>query len=151
MQVLVLNCGSSSLKWKLIDTATRGGRLGQAGVGYFHNCPAEHLYHDAGQQRGEPIGAWLARLSGERTSVLLISDAGAARGGFSPERALHTAVFLGRLKQQFGQIAWLNPMPRERWPGTTAEVIAQLAPMFAITRAGLDGAIDVLRGRAGRG
>ncbi len=140
-----------TLSQVLIDTATRGGRLGQAGVGYFHNCPASHLYHDPGQQRAEPLTSWLERLSAERTSVLIISDAGAARGGLSPERAFRTAAFLSSLKRRFAQIAWLNPMPRERWPGTTAEVIAQIVPMFAITRAGLDGAINVLRGRASRG
>ncbi|NEP43619.1 MAG: hypothetical protein F6K35_32095 [Okeania sp. SIO2H7] len=44
-------------------------------------------------------------------------------------------------------IAWLNSILRSRWKGTTAEKVAELVPMFEITRRGLQGAIDVLRGR----
>ena len=47
-------------------------------------------------------------------------------------------------------MAWLNPMPQERWAGTTAEAIAQQVPMFEFNRAGLEQAIGALRGQRGQ-
>ncbi|NWF61469.1 MAG: hypothetical protein HXY43_20010 [Fischerella sp.] len=79
--------------------------------------------------------------------VLIFSDAGAARGGLSLERLELTEKFLNQLKQKARYIAWLNPMAKERWFGTTAGEIAPLVPMFDFSHQGLDGVIDVLRGR----
>src|SRR5207245_10873450 len=82
-----------------------------------------------------------------QAGVLVFCDAGAARGGFNLERIDLTEKFLKRFKQSFRYIAWLNPMPRSRWPGTTAGEVMQLIPMFDLSRRGLDDAISVLRGR----
>jgi hypothetical protein len=84
---------------------------------------------------------------GERAVVLIVSDAGAARGSFESERVERTQVFLNQLKRSVRRYAWLNPMPNHRWKGTTAEDIARLVPMFEMSRRGLDAAIDILRGR----
>jgi len=43
-------------------------------------------------------------------------------------------------------IAWLNPMPKERWLGTSADVISYLVPMFEINANGFRGAINFLQG-----
>ena len=135
------------LSRQLIETAQRGGRLGQAGAYYFHNCPTEYLYRDVGHQQSMLLDAVLERLRGGHVAVLIVSDAGAARGGFNPDRVLLTAAFLSRLKQQVRHLAWLNPMPHERWRSTTADLIARLVPMFEMSRRGVDSVIDVLRGR----
>ena len=79
--------------------------------------------------------------------MFIFSDAGAARGGYSEERYELTKEFLAQLKQRLRYIAWLNPMPRSRWLGTTAGEIARLVPMFEVSRLGLQDAIGVLRGR----
>ena len=137
-----------ALSRRLTETALRGGRLGRTGVYYFHNSPIDYLYHSPNHQNAEAISNILANLPSERTGVLIFSDGGAARGGFSPERLELTAVFLEQLKQKVRYIAWLNPMPRSRWSGTTADDIAHLVPMFEVSRRGLQDAIDVLRGRS---
>ncbi|MBW4577995.1 MAG: hypothetical protein KME42_00275 [Tildeniella nuda ZEHNDER 1965/U140] len=138
-----------SLSQRLIDTALQGGRLGKAGVYYFHNCPADYVYHDPVHQEAVAIDDFLAQLN-SRTAVLIFSDAGSARGGFNPRRRRATKTFVDDLKQRVRYIAWLNPMPRSRWAGTTAGDIATVIPMFETSRQGLDGAIDVLRGKASK-
>lgn len=132
---------------RLIETALRGGRLGQTGIYYFHNCPVEYLYQDPYHQEAQRIDDLLTGMTSNRLGVLIFSDAGAARGGLNPERVDLTVAFLHQLKQKIRYISWLNPLPRSRWLGTTAGEIARFVPMFEVSRAGLDGAIDVLRGR----
>ncbi|WP_341526734.1 hypothetical protein WKK05_30025 [Nostoc sp. UHCC 0302] len=136
-----------ALSQRLAETALRGGRLGKASIYYFHNCPTKYLYHDQTRQKAEPVTDFLAQLRPERSTVLIFSDGGAARGGFSLERLELSQKFLDQLKQRSRYIAWLNPMATERWFGTTAGEIARLVPMFEVSRQGFDSAIDVLRGR----
>ena len=89
----------------------------------------------------------LGRLHPERSAALIFSDAGAARGDLELERVRTTVAFLDALRARVRNVAWLNPMPRVRWDGTTAGEVAQLVPMFELSRRGLYGAIGVLRGR----
>ena len=136
-----------SLTQRLAETAALEGRLGNAGIYYFHNCPIKYLYRDTHHLEAEQISNVLAGLNHKRASVLIISDAGATRGSFNLERVRLTKKFLDQTKSQVRQVAWLNPMPCSRWEESTAEEIARLIPMFEISRQGLDRAIDVLRGR----
>ncbi|MBD2681872.1 MULTISPECIES: hypothetical protein [Nostoc] len=136
-----------SLSIRLGQTASRGGQLGAAGIYYFHNCPVGYLYYDTLHQQAQPIEDVFARLPQNRVVALIFSDAGAARGGLNSERIELTEAFLKQLKQHVRYVAWLNPIPRKRWLGTTAGEIAGLVPMFEATREGLDGAINALRGR----
>ena len=136
-----------SLSARLAETALRGGRLGKAGIYYFHNCPIGYLYHDPMHYEAEPIEDVFAGLRREHTVVLIFSDAGAARGGLNLERAKLTATFLQQLNQQVRYVAWLNPVPKPRWATSTAREIALQVPMFEANRQGLDAAIDALRGR----
>jgi hypothetical protein len=105
----------------------------------------DYLYHDSYHQEAAALAQMLPRLP-ERTVVLIFSDAGAARGAYSEERIELTEMFLTQLRQRIRYIAWLNPMPEKRWFGTTAGEIADLVPMFEMTRRGLQDAIDLLRG-----
>lgn len=136
-----------ALSRRLADTAVHGGRLGKAHIYYFHNWPEEYLYHDAYRLKIEPVQDVLSQIHAEHAVVLILSDAGAARGGFNETRIDQTAHFLEQLKQCARHTAWLNPMPRSRWLGTTASEIMYTVPMFDISRRGLDQAINVLRGR----
>jgi uncharacterized protein with von Willebrand factor type A (vWA) domain len=132
---------------RLVESAQKGGRLAQAGVYYFNNIPRDKLYLAPTLVKAQPLEEILNRLPVERTVALIFSDAGAARGRVVPPRVELTAAFLRRLKAAVRRVAWINPMPRGRWQGTTAEEIARLAPMFQFTRLELDRAIDLLRGR----
>ncbi|MBD2772580.1 hypothetical protein [Iningainema tapete] len=132
---------------RLVETALQGGRLGRAGVYYFHNCPTKYFYHDSARLESEQIDTVLAQLNQSQAVALIFSDAGAVRGSFNPERHRLTKIFLEGLRKQVRYIAWLNPMPKLRWVNTTAQEIARLVPMFEINRQGLDSAIGALRGR----
>jgi uncharacterized protein len=136
-----------ALSRRLAETALRGGRLGSAGIYYFHNCPIDYLYRDSYHQEAALVNDIVTNICSERTAVLIFSDAGAARGGLNEERYDLTKQFLHKLKQRVRYIAWLNPMPEKRWFGTTAGEIACLVPMFEFSRRGLQDAIGVLRGR----
>jgi uncharacterized protein with von Willebrand factor type A (vWA) domain len=127
------------LSRRLIETALRGGRLGKTVIHYFHNCPSEQLHQDT-----------LDHPRYKRIVVLIFSDAGAARGNYSPERVDSTAQWFTALRRRARYVAWINPMPHQRWRGTTAEAIARFVPMFTIDRSGIDNAISVLRGHAVR-
>ena len=137
-----------ALSRRLTETALRGGRLGRAGVYYFHNCPATHLYCTPTRQEARSVEDVLNSLNDERTGILIFSDGGAARRGFSQVRLDLTKKFIDRLNKRFRYIAWLNPTPRVRWANTTADEIQQVVAMFDISRRGLDDAISLLRGRS---
>lgn len=138
-----------NLSHQLAETAVRGGRLQETDIYYFHNCPIDYLYQDCYYQMAQKIEDVFTRLNSPYTALLVFSDAGAARGGFNRERLAVTAQFLEQIRQQVRYLAWLNPMPRYRWFGTTADKIAQLVPMFELSRQGLYNAIAVLRGQSG--
>jgi uncharacterized protein len=149
--VLLLDQGGSMVPFhiltrQLLETLRRGGRLGQAGAYYFHDYPAGYLYRDVARVEAVSLGDALNEI-GERAVVLIVSDAGAARGTFDQERVDRTCEFVTRLKQAVRRCAWLNPMPHTRWAESSAGQIAQCLPMFEMSRRGLDAAISVLRGR----
>jgi len=58
-----------------------------------------------------------------------------------------TPEALFHFKQHTSLIAWLNPMPQERWSGTSAQIISPLTPMFQMDFDGFNNAIDVVRGQ----
>lgn len=133
----------------LVETALVGGAFSeeQVHVGYFHNFPTEYVYRDAHLTSPRKTSELLAECDGEM-SVLIVSDAGAARGFRRLERIRKTTEFLVKLKRYSSLISWLNPMPRERWQGSSAEVIAYMVPMEQMDADGLGNAIDVVRGQA---
>lgn len=153
------------------------GRLDAFTVGYFHNTagrsPDHHLlsslpdpfspaidpvlrliapladgwvYDDAGLTQPRPLATMLSA-AGRTVGVLVISDGGAARGRLDPARLLDTVALGKALRAGAGPLAWLNPVPQQRWRRTTTEQIARHIPMFPLTREGLYGAVDALRGR----
>lgn len=118
---------------------------GTVHISYFHDCPDDFLY-----ARPELAGAQpLSEVLGEHVKdslVLIISDAGAARGHYDGKRVADTQAFLKLLSSYTYLYSWINPLPRERWKTTTAEDIAQNVPMFPFTQEGLLDAFLVLQG-----
>lgn len=130
----------------LVETARQESDIEQVDLFYFHNVPTERLYLDPHLTQSVPRRMMLAQCTGD-SSVLVVSDAGAARGYRRFERIRATTEFLFELRQQSSLIAWLNPMPRDRWVSASAQVIAQMAPMFPMSPDGFSNAIDVVRGQ----
>lgn len=132
---------------RISDTALRAGRLGKAGIYYFHNCPIDYLYRDPNFQRADALQDFLNEVISRRSVVLIFSDAGSARGGLNRKRVELTIDFLRQLDQQASRVAWLNPLPSKRWQGNTAAYIAEQTSMFEVSRQDFQGAINILRGR----
>jgi len=134
------------LSRQLVGTAERGGRLRTTNVYYFHDYPDEYLYHHPAMLDAKPVSEFLDDID-ERAAVLIVSDAGAARGNFDQERVDNTKVWIEQLQQSVRYFAWLNPMPSESWQQSTAGEIARFVSMFEMSSQGMNAAISVLRGR----
>jgi hypothetical protein len=130
----------------LVETAQYESTIQHVDVCYFHNVPAKSVYRDPHLTEPVLFERVLASCDGD-TSVFIVSDGGAARGYRRLERIRATTEVLFQMKQQANLIAWLNPMPVERWAGTSAQIIAHLVPMYPMDEDGLSNAIDVVRGQ----
>ena len=120
-------------------------RLGSADLYYFNNLPRTQLFTTVGLGEPEELDEILCRHAG--AGLLVVSDGGSARGVLNRRRAIQTAAFLARVSRQFPAAAWLNPMPPDRWTGTTAaHIAAGPVPMLPLDAAHLLRAIDILRG-----
>ncbi|MCP2730370.1 VWA containing CoxE family protein [Limnofasciculus baicalensis] len=132
----------------LVETALYESSLQpeKVDIFYFHNVPAASLYQDIYLTQPIPLKTALASCDNE-TSILIVSDGGAARGYRELKRIRATTSFLFQLKRYTALIAWLNPMPETRWIGTSAEIIANLVSMYEMDDNGLSNAIDIIRGQ----
>lgn len=132
----------------LVETAQQESSLDPENVEafYFQNVPAVNVYKDPYLTKAIALKTVLSRCDRE-TSVLIVSDAGAARGYRTQERVRGTARFLYLLKRYTSLVAWLNPMSAQRWVGSSAEIIAHSVPMFPMDKEGLSNAIDTIRGQ----
>ena len=102
---------------------------GQAEAFYFQNSPATTVYRDRYLTQSAAL-AEAFELVDQDAEVLIVSDAGAARGYRSLHRVRGTASFLLQAKRHTSQLSWLNPMPESRWEGSSAEIIAHMVTMF---------------------
>ncbi|MEM6866799.1 MAG: VWA containing CoxE family protein [Cyanobacteria bacterium P01_C01_bin.121] len=132
----------------LVETALEESDLDPDNISayYFQNVPTGSVYRDTYLTTPVTLPVALDACD-EATSVLIVSDAGAARGYRQRDRVRGTARFLRQLKQYTSLIAWLNPMPKARWVGSSAEIIANSVPMFQMDNEGLNNAIDTIRGQ----
>lgn len=132
----------------LAETARYESSIEQVDVYYFHNVPVESVYADLHMTEPINLDGILAQCTPD-TSVLVASDAGAARGYRRLERIRATTAFLRMLERHTPLLAWLNPVPEVRWAGSSAQVIANLihGHMFQMDPDGFSKAIDVVRGQ----
>ncbi|MFG1606905.1 VWA domain-containing protein [Actinoplanes sp. NPDC049265] len=157
----------------LLDEIRNAGRLDAIRVAYFRNLPGRAPdsllaeLPDPFTPELDPVLAQIRPLTGGRlyadpaltepaplesalvpgTATAIISDAGAARGTFHTGRLLTSIALVKALHGAGHAVAWLNPAPPSRWPGTTAAQIRRHVPMFPLTTEGMYRAVDVLRGR----
>jgi uncharacterized protein len=130
----------------LVETVNEGSTIPEIQVYYFHNVPVDRVYQDSHLTQPVLLEEVLAGCDCD-TSVLIVSDAGAARGNRQMHRIRATVKFLVQLKQRTNLIGWLNPMPRNRWEDTSAEAIGYLIPMEPMDKEGFSNAIDIVRGQ----
>lgn len=130
----------------LVRTALHESSIRRVEVFYFHDVWSSDLYQDPHRTLLVPAEAALGECWND-TSVLVVSDGGAARGRRESGRVRDTAGFLHRLKHYTSLLAWLNPMPVDRWADTSAQTVSHLVPMFQMDPDGFSSAVDVLRGQ----
>jgi uncharacterized protein with von Willebrand factor type A (vWA) domain len=128
----------------LIESIQQSGLATRVHVYYFHNCPDAYLAAHPGLIQYQSIDTIMAAHNG---SILIISDAGAARGAYRHARIEQTQSFLAILRRYTYLIAWINPLPCSRWRRSTASHIAEFVPMCPLNRNGLIDAVNILRGR----
>lgn len=116
---------------------------------YFRNCPRDFVYLQPKGTKVLPLEQ--LPLNPENTVLVIISDAGAARGGYNPKRVEMTQALLEKLQPCVKSLFWLNPMPSIRWTGTTAAAIYELleGQMFELPQGGIQAAIAMAK-RGGR-
>ncbi|MGD1805228.1 SUMF1/EgtB/PvdO family nonheme iron enzyme [Dapis sp. BLCC M126] len=93
---------------------------------YFDNVPKIRVYADSNFSEKKSLKTLLAGLVKEEILVLILSDGGAARGRFVSERVDKTENFIKFLSRKVERVAWLNPLPREKWRGTSAQEISAI-------------------------
>jgi uncharacterized protein len=113
---------------------------------YFYNVPGDYLYTNKTHTSHDPLSRVMGAMRGRSAGVIIISDAGAARGRYNPYRVKATRAFLKKMHACTSHIVWLNPFPKERWFDNSAEAIAGYVAMFEATEAGIKHAIDFLKG-----
>ncbi len=120
---------------------------------HFHNCVYEHLFPSFEDEPPVSTSELLAERS-EETYLIFVGDASMAPSELFDR---HGAIdywhrnetpgieWLMRLRNRFPYAVWLNPLPQRWWRGYTIACIARLFPMYPLTVAGLEQAIDRLR------
>lgn len=148
--VLLVDSGPSMASWAystaMLVESLRESRLGVSAVFYFHEAP-DRLFERPGLTGTLTLRAALERFPD--TPVVIASDSGSARAGFDQRRIRATRESLGRFGLSWRPVAWLNPMPKARWRGTSAASIAKIpgVSMLPFNTDGLIQAIDLLRGQ----
>lgn len=117
---------------------------------FFANVPRRSLFTTPALTDAIPAGITYERFAG--AGLLVISDAGAARGFLNRSRVTQTRRFLAEANQRTRAIVWINPMPQSRWTGTSAQAVAAWprAVFLPLDHSSLMRAVDILRGAKAR-
>jgi uncharacterized protein len=147
---IMLDASPSMAPWQpCLDAIARSltlSRLWEPGLFYFHNLPTPVVYRSMAFSEGIPIGDVFSEYA--KASLLIVGDAGAARGFLNHRRVRETRNYLDQAKRRTRAVVWLNPLPQQRWVGTTAERLARAGGVtfLQLDAAHLIRAVDILRG-----
>lgn len=109
-------------------------------VAYFFNT-LDSFY----QKQGLGVQELLTRRREDKFTVIVLSDAGAARGSSNPTRIRIIRTFIQQVRSRGHSMIWLNPFPEERWSTSSAEYIAYFVDMLAISLKGLKSLPELLK------
>jgi uncharacterized protein len=119
-----------SLSDLIVDTLKQ--ELPKTEVYYFRNQPQQYFYGNSNWTQAIETKDLLFQLAQNPANILVISDGGAARGTYVTERLQAWWQFFKQIKPVAPNIVWLNPMPQERWAGSTAGYVEKLVRMVAV-------------------
>lgn len=155
----LIDCRGSMVAFqKLTESITQSAKSG-AGIEnhyfYFQNLPVlgennQHILYTNSQFTDcISLEYVLDQLKAHHRElgILIISDGGAARGNFNPKRVDSTYEFLQLLYNTSNHVAWLNPIPTERWKKSTVRYTSKVVPMFETDKKGIQKAVQYLRGK----
>jgi uncharacterized protein len=111
----------------IVDTLKQ--ELPKTEVYYFRNQPQQYFYGNSNWTQAIETKDLLFQLAQNPANILIISDGGAARGSYVTERLQAWWNFLKQVKPIVPNIVWLNPMPQERWAGSTAGYVEKMVKM----------------------
>jgi len=114
---------------------------------YFYNLLQDYIYTNQAHTKYISTENFIKKHQQQRTAIIIVSDAGAARGSNSGGRVRATIKFLFKLNKISNKIVWLNPMPEDRWTDTSAERIARFVPMISVEQYKLHKVIDLFKGK----
>ncbi len=142
--VLLIDTSPSMVAFRQFGDALAAALPGdKTRVYFFRNVPGPPWYSESAETHATSAEQTLRR----RPAVLIFSDGGAARGKYVPERVQSTFDAVQSIRALASHVAWINPVPPDRWAATTAEWIAKLAvPMFEATEKGLNRAVGWVKG-----
>lgn len=146
--LVLVDASPSMLPWRglfePLAEALRQSRLAQAALLFFDNDPRDGLYSTPRLEGFRDAEATLRDPVGDR-ALLVISDAGCARGRDDRSRLVGMRSFVASARQQCLALAWLNPLPVLRW-GAAGQALRPGGAMFELSDDGLTQAVDHLRG-----
>jgi uncharacterized protein len=151
-RVLVLaDAGDTMAPWRPLLQTLRAslpaGGFADSALRWFIDVPGDELYRDEACAEPEAAAALMRRFEG--AALLIVSDVGSARGLLDRRRAARARAFVARWAPALTRVVWLNPMPEDRWRGTSAALVAA-DPQISCVALGpgaLLGTIDLLRGQ----
>lgn len=143
---------------KALIEAVQSAGLARLEVRYFHDVPHKTLesgsdpeftkvYEDSYLREGRSLDSLASDFVDQ--GVMIFSDAGAARGHEEDGRVEATSNLISMLLDVTPTVVWLNPVPRQRWGGSTAKKIedGNSIPMYPFSSIGLRSAVAALHGK----
>ncbi|MCH7928390.1 MAG: VWA domain-containing protein [Candidatus Dadabacteria bacterium] len=125
---------------------------------YFHNCVYDHIWKDNERRYDERIPTFeTLNTYNKDYKLIIVGDASmspyelAMPGGaveYNNEESGFT--WLGRLKDQYPNFVWLNPIPHDEWQFTESiEMVKEFFDdrMYPLTIAGLHQAVKALKNK----
>ncbi len=121
------------------------GFRGRLSTGFFHDVPHPRVYAHPAFLKGRPLEEVLSQ---QRTGchVVIVSDAGAARGMWDSQRVQDTRHAVKAIKKVQPNPVWLNPVPAGRWRNTSAQEIAKGIFMTTWSNNGFQRLVNYVRG-----
>ena len=113
---------------------------------YFYNVWGKFLFKNKPHTLYDDTDKILKGIKNRHSGVIIISDAGAARGTYNEKRINATKDMLQKLKGNCNRVAWLNPMPKRRWANTSAERIGENVAMFEASERGIKEMVQLFKG-----
>jgi len=164
--ILLIDNGGYSMDWfvplvELVFSKMRD-RFKEMKIYYFHNCIYGKVFMDPGRIKGVPTDSLLQQRTDTR--VMVIGDASMAPEELiMPHGSIEYGVddsepalgWLGKLRERFPHIVWLNPKTRDTWQRTrgsyTIFQVGGVIPMEDMTLEGIRNAVEILNMGVARG